>query len=101
MFKEAGAFLWSKTPWFIRAFVMVVVLPNALAAGIAFFVWFVPWHERTLHATIRPYIEKQDAQIQHIYEAQSIQNKSVQDSLKRIEQHQSLLLAEMLRRSNP
>ncbi len=99
--KEIITWTISKCPWWLKFYLIVVVLPNLIVVGIFFYFLFMPWHYSSIHATIIPYEEKRDIEISTILLKQEFLNTSVNDSLKRIEQHQGMIFAEMLRRNNP
>jgi hypothetical protein len=96
--KEAAAWLWDKTPWYVKGLFAFIVVPNMIINGIIVLIWGLPWHSQTIHATIRPYEEKRDAQIIAIQQRQLLIDGHFTDSVERIEQHLSIVQAELMSR---
>jgi len=90
--------VWNKCPWFIKWPVVVIVGPN-LTVNIMVFVMFVaPWVDGRIQAHIIPRAEKRDVEIKHIIELQSLQNRQTLEAIGQLNQQQSLMFAEMIRR---
>lgn len=101
MFKLGFTWLWSKCPAWARWAMFVLVVPNLIINTFIFFRWVKPWYVSDVHATIQTYKEKRDTEILSIVTKQEFQNQMTSDSLKRIEQHQGLIFAELIRRHTP
>lgn len=96
--KEIAAWLWDKTPWYVKGLFAFIVVPNMVINAIIFLFWVQPWHNQTIHATIRPYEDKRDAQLISIQERQLIIDRHFGESVERIEQHLSIVQAELMSR---
>jgi hypothetical protein len=96
--KVAIAWLWENTPFYIKGLFAFIVVPNMLINGIIVLIWGLPWHSQTIHATIRPYEEKRDAQIMEMQRRQNLIDSHFTDGVKRIEQHLSIVQAELMSR---
>jgi hypothetical protein len=96
--KEVIGTIWSKTPTVVKWYFGVVVIPNLIVFGAIFYIWGVPWHYNTIHATILTYEEKRDLQTIHLIEKQQIQNDITNATLQRIERQQETVVQAMIRR---
>jgi hypothetical protein len=65
MIKAAAEFIWEKTPWWVKWPAIVIVGPNLTVNFFVFFVYVAPWVNQNIHATVRTYEDKRDAQ--HMY----------------------------------
>lgn len=95
------AFIWSnfKTlPKWGKWYFVIVCLPNLIGFLLLTYFFLFPWYKADLHATITPMRQLRDQQIAHIIEVQQLQNNKTNETLSRIEQHQSLLYQTMLAR---
>jgi hypothetical protein len=99
--KEVATWLWDKTPWYVKGLFAFIVVPNMLINGIIVLIWGLPWHSQTIHATIRPYEEKRDAQILNLQARQNLIDQHIGESIGRIEQHLSIVQAELMSRQRP
>lgn len=93
--------LWSKFPWWMKGYFILVTAPTLIILAIIFYFLFIPWQAKSIHATIIPYEQKRDVEITTILLKQEFKNQTTNDSLKRIEQHQGMIFAELIRRNNP
>lgn len=97
--KDGLVWAWKKTPWYVKGIFAFIVIPNFIFNVFVFFFWFLPWQTEKIHATIIPYQEKRDTQIERIILKQDFQNKTTNDTLARVEQHLSMFFAEAIKRN--
>lgn len=96
--KALVLYFWERTPWYVKGLVAFIVVPNMIINGIIVLIWGLPWHSQTIHATIRPYEDKRDEQIIRIQERQLLIDGHISASVSRIEQHLSIVQAELMSR---
>lgn len=90
--KSVLSFIWDKTPWWVKWPGILLGTPTMLV------LYFLSWHSSSIHSAIIPYERARDAQIKSIEEKQAIQLQSINENLKRIDQHQTLMFEAMLNR---
>lgn len=98
LIKEALAWVWNTTPWYVKGYFALVVIPNLAIIIFIFIAWFIPWNNSNIKATILTYEEKRDAQIMHLQERQLLVDKITADNVVRIEQHLSIVQGVLMSR---
>jgi ABC-type bacteriocin/lantibiotic exporter with double-glycine peptidase domain len=92
-------YIWEKTPWYFKWVLGIIVVPNIIVNAIIFVFWFSPWLNNNVEGKILRQKEIRDIQINAMVETQSIQNEAIIERLDTLNQHQSLVLSELIRRN--
>lgn len=96
--KETLTYLWSKTPWYLKWVLGIIVIPNLIVNAIIVLLYVLPWYANDLGSAIHDSEARRDVQITHILEMQAQQNKSTLEYLGKLDIQQNIMYSEMLRR---
>jgi hypothetical protein len=88
--------IWDHLPLWIKWPMIFVMIPIASVTIVLWYSLFLPWQTREIKAHINVYSEQQNTQIIHLVEKQNLINGQMNDSMKRIEQHQAIMLETLL-----
>lgn len=98
MLKEAFKYFWTKTPWWFKAPMILIVTPMAAVSIILWYSLFLPWQTNQIEATVLSYNEKRDLKYESLVEKQNLINLQTKESLERLDRHQSLMFELMTRK---
>jgi len=87
---------WENTPIWIKWPLILVMIPIASVTIVLWYSLFLPWQTMEIKAHINSYSEQQSKQIIHLVEKQNLINSQMNDNIKRVEQHQALMLETLL-----
>ena len=89
---------WKKLPWWVQIPMALLIGPNFIVNTVVFYAFVVPFFTQQFHVMARPYKEARDNQIKEIVLTNRFQYQAINQRLDALQQHQSLMMAELLRR---
>jgi hypothetical protein len=89
-------YLWDKLPVWIKFPLALVMLPIAAVVIILWYSLFLPWQTKEITANIMRFEELRNREMVYLVEKQNLINTQMGDSIKRIEQHQGIMMRHIL-----
>jgi hypothetical protein len=91
MIQQGLDWIWEKIPWFIKWPMVILVGPTLAIMS------FLSWHTNSIHATIRPYEERRDAQISSMSEKHGVELRYINETLQDIKAQNGQIYDHLLR----